>query len=861
MWRYIHFTIIALLLTVSGLAQSYGLAFNSHEVVQEKRTCLDLSPEDSLCFSKNFELGFDISFIPGREIYFGYVIRVITNNQNIDLIYNQRSRSFQVIIGENFSGISFTLDSLRLMKEWYRFTMKCDLVNHTMRFGVNGKTVGTSPIPPLGNCFRFLWGANDFPKYKTRDIPPMKIKDIKLTENDVLKYSWPLDELKGDNGYDQVNKRIAKVKNPVWLKPKYQKWDLVSSFTINDYAAVAYDAKHDRLFVTGSDSLAICSFRNEQHPVDWIPSRHQELLVGHQATYDTISDKLYDFFVDRKIITSFDFTRRQWDLVLSYAPITEFWHANKFINVADTSLYVIGGYGQLKYKNLVQHYRFNTRKWDTLKAGGDYFPPRYLAALGTDPQQKSAYIIGGYGSQTGDQMLDPRNYYDLFRYDIKQREFKKIYTLKTLTTPFVFANSLVIGPKQGAWYGMIFANDSYSSSLQLVEGSLTDSSYRPVGNLLPYSFYDIQSFADLYYSPLSNKLIAVTLLYTKPGDRIKNTEVKIYSLNFPPEAAGVDTLTSETKDRHNYFYIIGLAGLFAAAAIFFVLRRKPRKAAVKTSQDTPVPVTDQPGFGGHSGDPGHPGIGGHHISGTHMEKEQRSAIYLFGPFQVFDKEGHDITRLFTPLLKELFLIIVIYTIRNGRGISSESLNEILWHDKPEKDAKNNRSVNLAKLKVILEKIGNGIINKESGYWQFAIPDEDIYVDYKKYVSLLQEASDAGKGYIHPLVDIIKRGAFLSQTEYNWLDDIKSDISNSVLDCCLGYIKSVTVSKDPEFIIEISNCIFYFDQVNEDALTYKCKSLILLKRHTLANNTYLKFLKEYKDIYGTDLGKSFQEIIA
>jgi two-component SAPR family response regulator len=213
------------------------------------------------------------------------------------------------------------------------------------------------------------------------------------------------------------------------------------------------------------------------------------------------------------------------------------------------------------------------------------------------------------------------------------------------------------------------------------------------------------------------------------------------------------------------------------------------------------------------------------------------------------------------LLKELFLIIVLYTIRNGRGISSEALNEILWHDKPEKDAKNNRSVNLAKLKAILEKIGNGIISKESAYWQFAIPDDDIYVDYKKFVSLLQGASDAGRNYIRPLVDIIKRGAFLSQTEYDWLDDIKSDISNAVLDLCLGYIKNINISKDPEFIIEITNCIFYFDQVNEEALTYKCKSLILLKRHTLANNTYLKFLKEYKDIYGSDLGKSFQEIIA
>ncbi|MES1249992.1 MAG: hypothetical protein ABUL46_04865, partial [Chitinophaga rupis] len=112
-----------------------------------------------------------------------------------------------------------------------------------------------------------------------------------------------------------------------------------------------------------------------------------------------------------------------------------------------------------------------------------------------------------------------------------------------------------------------------------------------------------------------------------------------------------------------------------------------------------------------------------------------------------------------------------------------------------------------------------------------------------------------------LVDVIKRGAFLSQTEYNWLDDIKSEISNATIDRCLVYIKNHPLTQDPEFIIEIANCIFCFDPLNEDALIYKCKSFILLKRHTLANNTYLKFVKEYKDIYGTDFGKTFQEIIA
>jgi hypothetical protein len=52
---------VALLFHVYGYGQSYGLTFSSHENVLEKRTSLDISPDDSICFSKNFDLGFDIN--------------------------------------------------------------------------------------------------------------------------------------------------------------------------------------------------------------------------------------------------------------------------------------------------------------------------------------------------------------------------------------------------------------------------------------------------------------------------------------------------------------------------------------------------------------------------------------------------------------------------------------------------------------------------------------------------------------------------------------------------------------------------------------------------------------------------------
>ena len=845
---FIFFIALGLFPHIRARGQSYGLTFNSHENVLEKRTSLDISPDDSICFTKNFDLGFDINYLPNHKTYFGYILRIISNgDHNIDLIYHQKSHTFKVINGEIFSNVSFQIDSPRLYREWNRINLKFNLENQTIEFEVNGNKIGTCNTPLNFRCFKFLWGANDYLKYKTRDIPPMQLKDIKIYENGTMKYYWPLNEVSGDTEYDGVSKQVARVKNPTWLKPKYQKWELLNSFTFNGYGAVAFDPNTDKIFITGSDSLAIFPISEEHGTVQWIPNSHENFRLGHQAIFDTASNKLYDLFIDQKKVVAYDFNKHQWEHDFESGKITEFWHANKFISSFDSSLYIVGGYGQLRYKNLVQRYSFKTKNWDTISTAGDYSPPRYLAALGKDPKNGFVYIIGGYGSQTGDQMLDPRNFYDMFRFSVKDHSFKKLYALRSAKSQFTFVNSLVIDPKTNDYYGMIFPNDSSSSNLQLIKGSLTDSSFQILANSIPFTFHDIESFADLYYSPISNKLIVVVLNYSKIDDPVKNTTVRIFSLNYIPEPNEIPGEKPDTGMRRNIFLIAGLAVVLAGAIIF--VRRKKQKITVDAERNS-VPV--------HA--PELVGVAGMPFFQNHTERDIHSSIFLFGQFQVFDKEGHDITGLFTPLLKELFLIVCINTIRQGRGISSEMLNEKLWHDKSEKDAKNNRSVNIAKLKVILERIGNCVINKESGFWQFQITDDQICIDFRKYTNIIQQVN-ARTDYIHPLVDIIRRGAFLHQTEYDWLDNIKSEISNSTIDLCLNYIKTQGISKEPEFIIEITNCIFYFDHLNEDALIYQCKALIAMKRFTLASNIYLKFAKEYKEIYGAEFTKSFHEAIA
>ncbi|HMH23734.1 MAG TPA: hypothetical protein VK563_18235 [Puia sp.] len=815
----------------------------------EKRTSLDLSPDDSLCFSKSFVLDFDIRLIPDHKAYFGYVLRIVSNdNQNIDLIYNEKQTSFEVITGENFSGISFAIDSPRLFREWTRFSLRFSPDSLTLQFRVNGKLSGSSAIPANFRCLKFLWGASDVQKFDTKDVPPMQIKDIRISENNQEKYFWSLNETSGDISYDLIRKKAARIKNPVWIKPGHQKWELLTTFSIGSFAGLGFDPRQDRICVAGSDSMALYSLRNGQNMLSWRANRRINLRLGSQAIFDTISGKLYDLYIDQQKVVAYDFASGQWDGDFEPGKITEFWHADKFISPVDSCLYVMGGYGQFKYKNLVQRYSMASRKWELVSTSGDYFSPRYLSALGADGKGEFAYIIGGYGSKTGDQMLAPGNVYDMMRYDVRKRSFKKMFTIRPSATQFTFSNSLVIGPKSDEYYGLIFPNVRANSWLQLIRGSLTDSTYTPLANAIPLSFHDVSTFADLYYSTLSNKLIAVILHFPTLDDKEKITEVRVYALNFPPESE--DALAPEKKEGHSryslFFLIAGAVVL--AAFLLFLFRKKLFRPGIRGGGAVVSVIPD----GLH---------GTVSYQQEHPEKVHRSSIYLFGPFQVFDKEGNDIARLFSPLVKELFLIIATYTIANGRGISSEELNEILWHDKSEKDAMNNRSVNLTKLKTFLEKIGNCAVIKESGFWQVQVHDEEVYVDYKKYVSLLASAGDPAKGYIHPLVDIIRRGPFLAQTEYNWLDDIKSEISNSGIHICLDYLESKQGKKDPEFAIEIANCIFHFDLLNEDALIYKCKSLIQLKRHTLAINTYQKFLKDYKDIYGTEFGKSFQEVVS
>jgi DNA-binding SARP family transcriptional activator len=845
----VFWVFIVVIFNQNSYGQSYGLGFHSHEVVQEKRTSLDLSPEKTLCFKDNFEISFDLTFYPNRAVYFGYIIRIIEDDhRNIDLVYNAQAlkNHFNLIVGDKLTKTAFDIEPNSLFNHWNKLSIKFDCDNDRIIFKSGNITFTEKNMHLKRNaCYKILFGVNNYKQFQTTDVPPMKLRDIRIVNNGSLKYNWPLNEEFGQVAHEIYSQNDGRVVYPLWITALHHDWQPAQPIEVNGVASVAFDPKKEIVYVIGSDSVYSYQADSSLWKSTAYSSGKLILNQGNQSVFDPYDNNIYNFylFLNKKFIAKYHVTTHTWDKKFEAGDVSDFWHLNKSISINDSSLYLFGGYGHLVYKNTVQQYHFNSHTWENIVPKGDFFMPRYLAALGATDKGDTAYILGGYGNSSGQQILNPKNMYDMMRFTVKDKTFKKMFTLKDGDNDFAMANSLVIDSHSNSYYGLIFPQYKYNSTLQLIHGSLSKPDYTLVGNSIPYNFHDVHSFADLYYCEASKKFIAVTLLRSESN----KTRVNIYTLLSPPFGSGPKIQAA--KKSNYWYYITGLLLIAITITLVYIKRRKTHNTI----------LLQQTAIHGVEHDAEASGIT-NKVKVYNSGGPFKNSIFLFGDLQVFDAEEVDITKYFTPLIKELFLIILLYSVKRGRGLSSEKLNEILWFDKDAKSARNNRSVNIAKLKSLLDRLSYCSLSKDTGYWMIDIDFNNVHVDYFDYLSIVRDKALLDIERIKFLSTITQRGSFLLNNEYEWLDSFKSEISNEVIDTYLHYAHSLDAVHDAELLIEITGYIFYFDPVNEEATILKCKALSSLGKHSLAKHTFENFMKEYKVIYGEAFKRDFHDIL-
>lgn len=819
--------------TISSYAQ--GLYFVSHEEVQNKRTGLELFGENVLSIQDQFDMKFALKYRPGQETYFGYVFRIILNDQyNIDLIsrdYSTQNRKLSLVVGDQEYTIALKNNALDPY-QWLNVHIMLDLKSGNLHFSIGEQQVDIPLSFPKQIAARISFGANNMTRYSTTDVPPIYVKDIQLYQGGKERYKWTL--LEEGNLLDTLRNEKAIAINPVWVQSLHRKWLASNTLYASPAASVCFDQEREILYIVGNEYITKYAIATGKQERIIYADGPLGLLPGNQSLYVGKGNQVFNYFPDQQLLTSFDEKTRTWSKRYTTGQTTAYWHSNKFFSKSDSAIYVLGGYGYFTYKNQLSKISMKDGQWQEVILKESAYTPRYLSSLGVT--DKGAYILGGYGNKSGKQELNPHYYYDLLYFDPVKATIRKVANLPMTDEEYIFGNSMVIVGQQ--FYTLMHTKNVFDTSIRLLGGGLDGTDIKVLEDSIPYKFSDIKSYSDLFFASRSQKLLAVTLF-----DNGEQTEVKIYSLNFPPQFLDrVSISGSSFMSKGVIFLLLLLSGVIISMAFLWRIRKK-----IPSRLDTPVkkemisPLKIEPEL--------------------HVEPQVVNHIYLFGPFRVFDHMGLEVTRQFTPVLRQLFLSICLYTFSSKKGISSERLYELLWSDKSTKSARNNLLVNMGKLKTLLSDVVGLEISKETGYWAIKLGEDNAYIDYAYFKAVSKNTRLDFREKMMVIADIVQKGSFLEDMNYEWMDEYKSEVSTIVTEVYTGYQEVMDAGNEKEDVqLMIANKIMQFNPMNEEAMYVGCLLMSKSGMHQEARITYESFAQEYLKLYGEAYPISLKEIL-
>ena len=553
---------------------------------------------------------------------------------------------------------------------------------------------------------------------------------------------------------------------------------------------------------------------------------HIEHLV-----YDTLTNHLFSYSLNEKKSSTLCPASGKWSL--KEQSMVEPTYANhaRIYNPADSCYYFFGGYGFYHYRNDLYRLKVTTGEVEKV----EYEPllsPRYSAALSIVGDE--LYIFGGRGNKLGKQEMSVSFNNELCAINLKTGKSRVLWSGDASHySTTLMASSMYYEPEDSSFYTVCLNGGGVLLKIQKDKVGWTEVS-KPMDIVQDWQECDISFYA----SPQKHRLFLVVdkLLADRTYD------VSIYSINTPLMNDNDIEQKVEVHSSVWLWWLIGGMVLLLAVLSVYILRRK------KTSA---TDVADEAGVLSLSNKESETEKESEHPEVTYFDRSH-SAISLLGTFNVRDKEGQDITPLFTSRLKNLLILLVLYTEKNPKGILGKKLTDILWSEKDDESARNNRNVTLRKLRVLLEKVGDVEIVNEAGFFRIRW-GEGVFCDYRTVLKCIADYKNGGEQtdetLLDQIVEIQMYGPLLSNTFIDWLDDFKEAYSSLSIDLLRNLLE--TKRNNPQTALRVADILFLHDPLNEEALAARCSVYYAQGKKGLAKSTYDRFCKEYKESLGED----------
>lgn len=818
----------------------YGLYFQSNSVPSNQRTTLVLNGGNPFLVDEEFMISFQM-MIRNKPNYGSIFCLRINDSENLYLALIGKDDGElhpALVCDERIVEIQQEVKGNEWLSVSLRINKRQNAIN--LHFGQKDTTF----ISPLQEVKAVKVEMGRVNGYET-DVVSMNIKNIEIVQNRTKTYCWLLKNHNGDICYDEIGDSPAHAYFPKWLIDRHLEWQEIYSGSTAERFDIAFNEKDALFYMIYPDKIETLNAMTGIVTTTKVEGGYPAIEYPNHLLYDVLTGQLISYFYNEQRVSYFSFDKGTWSLAdRSFGKAHDYNHARAY-NPSDSSYYFFGGYGFHQYHNHLYRLKVGDSKIGRIT----YQPliePRFSAAAAV--VDNKLYIFGGGGNKQGRQELGATFYHELNMIDLKSGQSHLVWRKdwernKELT---LAASSMCFEPQDSSFY--VF---SLKDGGTLWKIPMKDDEWRvmarPVKNNIIHQDYDL----NLYSSPLYNKLFVVM-------DKVLADQTHhffIYSIDTP--LMQEDEIRQQVKQKEQSAMLVCLIGggclLLCFCFTYYIYRKRGKWETDLELQDSGQTEDTE-----------------ELLQEEVYPKEEkiyfdrsRSAISLLGVFNVRDKNGKDITTSFTPLLKSLLSLLILYSQSEKKGILVKQLNEILWMDKDELAARNNRNVALRKLRVLLDEIGTVEIIKEASALRIEL-GEEVFCDYYivcNYINGFRTDTDNNDPEVYAkIVELLLYGPLLPSLRFDWLDDFKAAYSNYSIDWLDNLLDMERKKQNDRMILRIVDTMFLHDPLNENALSAKCHVLYKNDRKGLAKKVYDKFAKEYEEMLGEEYKISFSNII-
>lgn len=845
---------LCLLFLLTGMtlfAYSQGLLFQANDKEIKERTSLQIFQEGEIpCFTKNFQLSFELSI---RDFdTFGYVF-LLKEDQG----KTKYSFTYTYLDGEN-STFKFNTDgkenhySLNLRNDalayqWIPVSFAFDLQQDvlTIRIGDNEKKITSLGLKDTF-CPHLFFGRYDY----ILDMPTFAIRNLKLEGDRSHSYTFPLNENEGEEVHTSTGKVLGTVVNPVWLINGSYHWEKLFEYSFQTPSGITFEPDSQRLIIFSQDSLLTYNLLKRQ-PQKY--SYSNKLPVKLQlATHfmNTTDGKLYVYELNNlplgdATVAALDLNNQEWKQTGVAALPVQLHHHDGFWDETTGKYLVFGGFGNKRFNNTFLEYDIEGDRWDTLSYSGDRIIPRYFSGMAVNKNREHVYVFGGMGNESGEQSVGRNYLHDLYLLDRKQQSVRRLWQ-NASDHRLVVARDMILTPDEKYIYALCYPEYLSDTYLQLYRLTVDDGTMKALGDSIPMRSEEIMTNANLYYNSLTHEYYCTTTEFDKKG----HTVIRTYVLSAPPVSLDeIRSYGSRSSLEIRWLWIMaGIGVLLLAGGVLFVRKKrgKQRNAVLESSSVLMSPPVGR--------EPDKSVQGKETLAKEDFESSlvRPNAVYLFGPFTVIDRNGRDITHLFSSRLRQVFIYILLHSTHNG--VLSASLNEVFWADKPDDKVKNLKGVTINQIRKNLAELDGVELVHDKGYFRLVFTD--CYCDYFRFRTL-KNAEEVE----NELGILLMRGKFLDGMDAGMMDHFKQKVEEFLSSFLPLEIERLYQQHKYDAVIRFCNVLFRVDPVNELALAYGMHALNHTGSSQEAILQYSLFVREYRQMMNEEYSTSYAELMS